>query len=325
MNKKYLHIFIFIAALGACTACSSSWEDQFDDTPFEATVDASLTVGTEKLEFTDEASTQNIDIAAKGYWTATTSANWLKLGMTHGKGNASLGVSVDANMSTTQSRTATISVSNGLVTHSVSVTQEHMTELLQTARNELSYGFQGGTDNVGVESNVAWTVSSSASWVTVNRNQEGTGFSVTAQQNISTNARQATITVKGVTLNRTITVSQGAVRVPNVAELVVNGVTKHTANCKMEASSSDLEIIEYGICYSNVASTPTVDNAVVLKQDGGGRNVLHVFNLTDLTSKTTYYVRPYVVTSLGRQYGEIVRFTTPVSAPNEGDNGTPQD
>ena len=300
MNKKPLYLFIYIAALSACVACSSSWDEQFADTPFEATVGSSLAVGTEKLEFSNEASTQQIDITAVGAWTATASANWLHLGVTHGKGNASLSVSADANKSTTQSRNASITVSNGLVNRTVSVTQEHLTEILQIGQNELSFSFQGGSEHIDVESNVDWTVSSNASWLAVSRNQDGNGFSVTAQQNISTNSRQATVTVKGVALSHSIAVSQGGAHVPNVAALNVSGITKHTADCKMEASSSDLDITEYGICYSSSASTPTVDNANVLKQDGGGKSISRVFSLTGLTSKTTYYVRPYVITSLGK-------------------------
>lgn len=326
MNKKYLHIFIFIAALGACTACSSSWEDQFDDTPFEATVDASLTVGTEKLEFTDEASTQNIDIAAKGYWTATTSAGWLQLGMTSGKGNASLSVTTEANKSTTQLRTATITISNGTATYTVSVSQATMTEMLKIVDSTpLAHNYQGGSNEVAVESNVAWSVSSNASWLAVSKNETGTGFRVEVGQNISINTREAVITVRGVGMSSTLSVTQYGVVPPTLSEISTSNIAKHSATCRFTYNSEDLDVTEYGICYSNTATTPDKSNAKTMKLSEGGHSGNPSFDISDLKSKTTYYVRAYIVTVIGTQYGETTQFTTPASAPNEDDNGTPQD
>jgi hypothetical protein len=148
---------------------------------------------------------------------------------------------------------------------------------------------------------------------------------VEAQQNISTSSRQATITITGVTLNATLKVEQTGVKAPTVATLSVTGVTKHEAVCQVKASSADIDITQYGVCYSSTQSVPTKENGTVRSADGGGKSIDHAFTLTDLHSKTTYYVRPYVVTALGTQYGETVKFTTKVSTPNEGDNPTPED
>ena len=326
MNKKHLHLFIYIAVLGACTACSTTWDEQFADMPFEATVDASLTVATERLEFPDEAATQQIDIAATGYWTATTSAGWLQLGMTHGKGNASLSVTAEANKSTTQSRTATITISNGTASYTVSVSQSTMTEMLKIVdTSTLEHNYLGGSNEVAVESNVAWSVNSNASWLTVSKNEDGTGFKVEVGQNISINAREAVVTVRGVGLNSTVSVIQHGVVSPTLSKVSALNITKHSATCRFSYSSEDLDVTEYGICYSNTAANPDKSNAKTVQQSGNGHSGNPSFDISDLKSKTTYYVRAYIVTPLGLLYGETIEFTTLVSAPEESDNGTPKE
>ena len=326
MNKKPLYLFIYIAAIGACTACSTSWDEQFADTPFEATVNASLAVGTERLEFPDEAATQHIDIAATGYWTATTSAGWLQLGTTHGKGNASLSVTAEANKSTTQSRNATVTISNGTASYTVSVSQATMTEMLRIVdTSTLVHYYPGGSNEVAVESNVAWSVSSNASWLTVSKNEAGTGFTIVVGQNISINTREATVTVRGVGLSSSLSVFQYGVVPPTLSEVSTLSIAKHSATCRFNYYSEDLDVTEYGICYSNTASPPDKSNAETVQQSGSGHSGNPSFDISDLKSKTTYYVRAYIVTAIGTQYGETTQFTTPASAPNEDDNGTPQD
>ena len=114
--------------------------------------------------------------------------------------------------------------------------------------------------------------------------------------------------------------SQSSVSAVSVADL-----TKHTAVLGFSFSSSDADITEYGICYSSSNTTPTINNATIMSEQGGGRGGNPSFSVSGLVSKTTYYVRAYVVSMMGTQYGETIQFTTPTSAPNEGDNGTPKD
>ena len=112
---------------------------------------------------------------------------------------------------------------------------------------------------------------------------------------------------------------------PTVSAINIEDLTKHTANLSFSFASADVDVTEYGVCYSSSSNAPTIHNATVLNQQGGGRGANPSFAVSGLTSKTTYYVRAYVVSALGTLYGETMQFTTPPSAPNEGDNGTPQD
>lgn len=324
--EKILYIIIYIAAVTLTAACSDSWDDQYSDTAFEGVIAPSFSVSSDSLVFSDQASSQEITVAAHGRWTAKSNVSWLTVSCDQGGGGTTaVTVTVQANTNTLQARKGTITIGNGINNKTVNVLQSAMAENLYVTVASLTSSFSGESGTVDVQANVTWTVSSNANWLTVKKNDGGTAFTWTANPNISTQPRQAVITVKGVSLQHAIAVAQTAVRAPTIAALTVSGITKHSADCSLQATSSDIDITEYGIYYSASAQSPGQGNAQTLKADGGGRSVRQVFQLKDLKSKTTYYVRPYVVTSLGRQYGDTTTFTTPVSAPNEDDNGTPND
>jgi hypothetical protein len=71
----------------------------------------------------------------------------------------------------------------------------------------------GGEQTFGITSNVSWTVSSSASWLTVSPTSGSNSGTVTltASANSGSNARTATVTVSGAGVsNQTVTVTQEA-------------------------------------------------------------------------------------------------------------------
>ena len=305
------------------TSCSDSWNETYSDTAFEALVAGDLTVNTESIEFSENAANAQITITTTGFWTVKTSASWVKLSDSKGKNNGSLSVSVEAN-NITQARETTLAISNGKATKSVRIIQAAMNESLWISTSQLGYSYLGGSDVVRVESNVAWTVTSNATWVSVHNNSDNKGFTVASDPNISTSDRQATITIKGISISHTVIVDQSGVASPYMSEVNIKNVTKHDAECTFSFNSTDLDVTEYGICYSKTSNLPTTSNAQVLKRDDSRKTGNPSFTLIGLDSKTTYYVRSYIVTALGTQYGEVAQFTTPASAPNEDDNKTPQ-
>ncbi len=324
MKKKSVHL-IYVVAACLMASCSSTWDDQYADTPFEAVAISGLSVGSDSMEFGYDGGTQQLAITTEGYWTVASSAGWLQLSTNHGKGSTAISISASANTSTTQTRSATLTVSNGADSRTVSIMQEAVGEQLEVSVVELSFPYTGGSSDVRVTANIGWTVSSDASWLKVSKNAEGTGFSVNAQQNIGTQERHATVTVQGSGLSHTISVSQTAVMAPTISIPTVTNINKHTADCQFSFTSAELDVTEYGICYSSQTSSPDKGNAQTLGQQSSDRSGNPSFALTELTSKTIYYIRAYVVTALGTQYGEAAQFTTPSAVPNEGDNQTPND
>ena len=87
----------------------------------------------------------------------------------------------------------------------------------------------------------------------------------------------------------------------------ISGITEHTAVCGGEVlTDGGSAIVERGVCWST-SHNPTVNNSHTI--DGAGTGTF-TSTLTGLAASTTYYVRAYVVNSVGIGYGGEVSFTT---------------
>ena len=104
-------------------SCSTSWDDKYNDTTFDAVTNNALNISNDSIAFSYEASSQQFSISTNSYWTISTSANWVQLSNSQGKGDVTVTVSADANTGSTKSRTATITVSNAIDKHNISLTQ----------------------------------------------------------------------------------------------------------------------------------------------------------------------------------------------------------
>jgi hypothetical protein len=65
-------------------------------------------------------------------------------------------------------------------------------------------------------------------------------------------------------------------------------------------------VTAYGICW-NTTGSPTIGDEY--SEDGTGTGSF-LSNLTGLAPNTTYYVRAYVLNTVGLSYGNQVSFTT---------------
>ena len=109
--KKYLWI---LAAAIVLVACGNK------ETPVEPT--SEVTVSPVSLSFTEsDTATKFLQVKASGSWTATVSADWIKLNTTSGSGNGSVSVSVAPNEG--EARTGTVNFASGNFKTPVSVTQ----------------------------------------------------------------------------------------------------------------------------------------------------------------------------------------------------------
>ncbi len=176
--------------------------------PYLNVSSATLSVGYQ------EGSTATFNITSNVSWTASASATWLTLNRESGSGDATITVTAQKNP-TTSSRTATITVSGtGVANKTVTVTQEAAPASLDVSPGTLTVGFpEGSTGNFNITSNISWTASGSASWITLSKTN-GSGdatITVTAQKNPSAASRTATITVSGTGVaSKTVTVTQEA-------------------------------------------------------------------------------------------------------------------
>ena len=300
------------------TACSSNWDDSFEQYNLQAEKTASLKVDVEQLVMNPEGSAATLAISTSGYWSVQCDASWLTLDKKSGHGNNSINVEASLNPSTTTARSANIVVSNGVYSCSIKVEQGAQTEVLTVNTGTLTFGWSAGQQAVAISGNVNWTAKSDASWCSATKTADG--IQVNAAQNLSTTARSATITITGVGLTHTITVSQAAVAAPEITSVSVSGLTAHEAKATLVAHSTDLEISQYGICYSTKEKTPALGNSTVVSTTN---QKLHSVNstadLVQLSSQSTYYLRAYIVTPLGTLYSDVVTFATKSAAPEEDD------
>lgn len=111
---------------------------------------------------------------------------------------------------TGKERTATITVTAGILTREVAVTQDFL--VLEVSDSSLYFGSAGGTRSATVETNAtewSWSVAPEANWLVCEKS--GEGLSVTLTPNMSeTDGRTATITISVGDFSRDITVTQYA-------------------------------------------------------------------------------------------------------------------
>jgi hypothetical protein len=153
--------------------------------------------------------TQSVSVTSNVSWTVSSNQSWLRVSPTSGSNNGSFTMTADPN-STGSSRSATVTVSGGGISRTISVTQS--TAVLTV--NPTSWGAPpaGGTQSVSVTSNVSWTVSSNQSWLRVSptSGSNNGSFTMTADPNSTGSSRSATVTVTGGGISRPISITQGS-------------------------------------------------------------------------------------------------------------------
>ncbi len=316
--KKSFFIYIAICLTVLVSSCEDKLGDNYDE--FEA-IKPELSITQTALSVNGTEQTQQVAITSNSYWTATTNASWIHLETRNTRGNGPLYVKLAANPSVTTERMGTINVTDGINVLTISITQAPSVAVISVSKNNLDFAYDGGTAGISVESNVDWTAASDANWCTFSTTS--TGLKVNVEANNSYLPRTAKITIKHSSVSAVVNVSQNAPKEPTVDALTVSDINKTTANCQFSYNSSDLIIQKRGVCYSSTKNLPTTSDqcyeTTVSSYSGTAS-----YTLSELIHNTTYYVRPYVVTSVGTTYGNVAQFTTlNIISPNESDNPTP--
>ena len=316
MKRRILYLLSLLLLL---TSCDQKLNDAYE---YEA-IKSELSISQTSLSVDASEQTQKVQITSNSYWTVTTNKSWIYLETSKGKGNGAMSVKFEANPSVSEERNGEIIITDGINLHTLTVTQGKATPVISVSKNSLDFAYGGGSSSISVESNVDWTASSDANWCKLSTTSSK--ITVTVQSNDSYLPRTANITFKNALLLSppVIKVSQNAPKEPIIGTLTISDVAKTTANCKFTYNSSDLSVIRTGICYSATESDPTMsDQNIYSSVSAYSGNAFHA--LIGLTHNTTYYVRPYVTTSIGTTYGSVFSFTTvKINSPEESDNPTP--
>jgi hypothetical protein len=173
----------------------------------------SLSVTPENVFFEAAGGTETALVSSNVSWTASDNATWLTLNPSSGTGNGNFTITCQP-YTGTQPRTATITVTGGGITRTITVEQAGIQPFLSANPTTVFFAATGGMNEVIVNSNLNWTVSEGATWLTLSP-QTGNGigsFVINCAPNPGTQIRNALITLSGGGLERIIEVGQaGAV------------------------------------------------------------------------------------------------------------------
>jgi len=159
-----------------------------------------MTVALSSLNFAAAGEQKSFDVASNTAWEVSHDApSWLTVSPTDGMDGGTVTVTAEANPVVAQ-RTATITISSAdLEAQSISVTQDGALPMLTVSTNTFDFRASSEQKAFNISSNIPWTVSSSASWLTLspeNGSNDGMVI-VTTEANSTVAVRTAIITVSG--------------------------------------------------------------------------------------------------------------------------------
>ncbi|MDR2231924.1 MAG: BACON domain-containing protein [Tannerella sp.] len=168
--------------------------------------------------------TQSFTVTSNISWKITVNSeasSWLTFSPDSSANNGEVNVTAAANTSTT-TRKATLTIKGGNITRTVTVQQSGETERLEiTTPPPLSFGNSLEQKVLSIASNINWNVtvsSDAASWLSIDKttgSNDGT-ITVTAAANTTPQNRGGTITVRGGSFIRSISVVQFGVASPYI-------------------------------------------------------------------------------------------------------------
>lgn len=127
-----------------------------------------LTFSPDTLFLGQEAGSASFDVFSNTDWNASTEASWLTLGTEMGSGDASVNVDFTANTAL-EARITTISLAtNDLLPQELVVVQNGTQSFLAVSPTEVTLDNLAGSEMLTVISNVDWTATTNADWITLN-------------------------------------------------------------------------------------------------------------------------------------------------------------
>jgi len=169
---------------------------------------ATISLGAESGSF------DNISVTSNVNWAVSDNATWLDVSPDNGEDDGTITVTANSeNPSTTNSRTATVTITGGGLSEEVTVTQEPLTEtILTVSPTSIMLDPEAGSSAAfTITSNVNWSVTNDAGWLEISLESGSSNATVTITTftaNTSIDQRTAAISISGGGITRTILVIQ---------------------------------------------------------------------------------------------------------------------
>ncbi len=241
-------------------------------------------------------------------WSVSEDAAWLTVSPSSGSGNGTL-TAVYTENTTASQRVGTIIVSGNGKADTVTVTQSE-SSLLTVIPSNRNVSYESGQTTFAVTSNVNWSVSEDAAWLTVSPSSGSGNGTLTAvyTENTTASQRVGTITVTGG-LKSTVTIIQALKRVANIITSVSSltdfgsvELGKNSAPQNYTVSGSnltgDIEITSPAGFYISLNSSSNYTNKIILPQsDGSVPNTTILARLSP--SELNAYSGSIIHTSIG--------------------------
>lgn len=178
-----------------------------------------LTLGSTMAEVEAAGGKVNVQLSANYAWTAKASESWITVTPASGNGNATVALSIGINNVVEAREGKVVFQSEGL-TAEFAVKQKAAAPVLQASITSAQLPAEGGEFRFTVTSNLAWTATAGAAWVTLAPASGNVGtVSVvgTVAANETYEARTVSVTIAAANVNPvTIAVSQAAAENPGV-------------------------------------------------------------------------------------------------------------
>ena len=196
MKKVFALLLLAGGLLSACTKAPN--------------VATQLEIDATELVITDDPGVKQLSIKANGPWHMDISEDWVVASKLSGSGDAvvKFGVLPNKNYS---SREALITIKAGSQTKTVTLTQAQMDGILLDV-DALEIDYEAGEYVIPVETNIAITAESDASWLEVDdtKGLVEKGIAIRYTLNPGRESRQGHITISGEGLTQVFPVTQGA-------------------------------------------------------------------------------------------------------------------
>ena len=253
--------------------------------------EASLSVGTSELSFTQQGGSQQISVSSNQSWTVTSSGEGFSVSPASGTGNGSITVTASPNQGY-DSRTGRITVSAGGLSESISLVQAQK-DAITIDGSEYELDYYPATLELKVGSNVDFTVDAPAAWVNVVSTKAMTESKVVlaVDRNDGKETRETDVRISGQGIDRTIHIVQKATApfpetdeeisasrqlsdgIAEAAEEIIEGFKEESGDGNLDAAAVAARFMDLGDVISAVPNK-TGTAIIVEQRDGVHLNVI---------------------------------------------------
>lgn len=137
------------------------------------------------INFNDIGESKSVQLKNAANWTVTEDLSWITINKTEGSGDESILLTAEKNLSG-EARSGSVSIKSAQTTIIVTLTQ-NAADMLTVSQDTLTYTYEQSSKTIDVLSNIAWSSTSSASWLNAVNKPENNGLSGTIAVNVTQN------------------------------------------------------------------------------------------------------------------------------------------